>query len=89
MNTFHGMDLCQSLWALILMDSVLSCHFYELEFIISDSQNLEEQEREKRRQIIEKFQKAPFEEIAAQCESKVRSSNGLFNISALFIAFLL
>ncbi|XP_078253449.1 protein EFR3 homolog A isoform X1 [Rhinoraja longicauda] len=35
-----------------------------------DSQNLEEQEREKRRQIIEKFQKAPFEEIAAQCESK-------------------
>ncbi|XP_078072220.1 protein EFR3 homolog A isoform X1 [Mustelus asterias] len=35
-----------------------------------DSQNLEEQEREKRRQVIEKFQKAPFEEIAAQCESK-------------------
>uniref|UniRef100_UPI00398E72E0 protein EFR3 homolog A isoform X4 n=1 Tax=Pristiophorus japonicus TaxID=55135 RepID=UPI00398E72E0 len=34
-----------------------------------DSQNLE-QEREKRRQVIEKFQKAPFEEIAAQCESK-------------------
>ncbi|XP_067887849.1 protein EFR3 homolog A-like isoform X3 [Heterodontus francisci] len=35
-----------------------------------ESQNLEEQEREKRRQVIEKFQKAPFEEIAAQCESK-------------------
>ncbi|XP_069777760.1 protein EFR3 homolog A isoform X2 [Narcine bancroftii] len=35
-----------------------------------DNQNLEEQEREKRRQVIEKFQKAPFEEIAAQCESK-------------------
>uniref|UniRef100_A0A4W3JC81 Protein EFR3 homolog A n=1 Tax=Callorhinchus milii TaxID=7868 RepID=A0A4W3JC81_CALMI len=35
-----------------------------------DNQNLEEQEKEKRRQVIEKFQKAPFEEIAAQCESK-------------------
>uniref|UniRef100_A0A3B5MEV2 Uncharacterized protein n=1 Tax=Xiphophorus couchianus TaxID=32473 RepID=A0A3B5MEV2_9TELE len=31
---------------------------------------LEEQEREKRRQVMEKFQKAPFEEIAAHCESK-------------------
>ncbi|MGH0165071.1 UNVERIFIED_CONTAM: hypothetical protein FKN15_048321 [Acipenser sinensis] len=31
---------------------------------------MEEQEKEKRRQVIEKFQKAPFEEIAAQCESK-------------------
>uniref|UniRef100_A0A8C9WFQ7 Protein EFR3 homolog A n=1 Tax=Scleropages formosus TaxID=113540 RepID=A0A8C9WFQ7_SCLFO len=31
---------------------------------------LEEQEKEKRRQVIEKFQKAPFEEIAAHCESK-------------------
>ena len=32
---------------------------------------MEEQEKEKRRLVIEKFQKAPFEEIAAQCESKV------------------
>uniref|UniRef100_A0A8C7L8I5 Protein EFR3 homolog A n=1 Tax=Oncorhynchus kisutch TaxID=8019 RepID=A0A8C7L8I5_ONCKI len=31
---------------------------------------LEEQEKEKRRQVMEKFQKAPFEEIAAHCESK-------------------
>ncbi|KAJ8272932.1 hypothetical protein GJAV_G00095140 [Gymnothorax javanicus] len=31
---------------------------------------MEEQEKEKRRQVIEKFQKAPFEEIAAHCESK-------------------
>uniref|UniRef100_A0A4W3J4Z1 Protein EFR3 homolog A n=1 Tax=Callorhinchus milii TaxID=7868 RepID=A0A4W3J4Z1_CALMI len=38
--------------------------------IKADNQNLEEQEKEKRRQVIEKFQKAPFEEIAAQCESK-------------------
>ncbi|KAG7267840.1 hypothetical protein CRUP_000712 [Coryphaenoides rupestris] len=35
-----------------------------------DTTGLEEQEREKRRQVIEKFQKAPFEEIAAHCESK-------------------
>uniref|UniRef100_A0A8C4N2F8 EFR3 homolog A n=1 Tax=Equus asinus asinus TaxID=83772 RepID=A0A8C4N2F8_EQUAS len=32
---------------------------------------MEEQEKEKRRLVIEKFQKAPFEEIAAQCESKL------------------
>ncbi|KAM3928630.1 protein EFR3 homolog A isoform 3-T3 [Leptodactylus fuscus] len=35
-----------------------------------DNTGMEEQEKEKRRQVIEKFQKAPFEEIAAQCESK-------------------
>ncbi|XP_078790544.1 protein EFR3 homolog A isoform X3 [Oryzias latipes] len=35
-----------------------------------DTTGLEEQEREKRRQLMEKFQKAPFEEIAAHCESK-------------------
>lgn len=38
-----------------------------------DHTGLEEQEKEKRRLVIEKFQKAPFEEIAAQCESKVSS----------------
>nr|XP_014345745.1 PREDICTED: protein EFR3 homolog A isoform X2 [Latimeria chalumnae] len=35
-----------------------------------ENTGLEEQEREKRRQIIERFQKAPFEELAAHCESK-------------------
>ncbi|XP_059201408.1 protein EFR3 homolog A isoform X1 [Centropristis striata] len=35
-----------------------------------DTTGLEEQEREKRRQVMEKFQKGPFEEIAAHCESK-------------------
>uniref|UniRef100_A0A8C7XRE4 EFR3 homolog Bb (S. cerevisiae) n=1 Tax=Oryzias sinensis TaxID=183150 RepID=A0A8C7XRE4_9TELE len=30
---------------------------------------MEEQERERRRQVVEKFQKAPFEEIAAHCAS--------------------
>lgn len=38
----------------------------------SDTTGLEEQERERRRQVMEKFQKAPFEEIAAHCESKVQ-----------------
>uniref|UniRef100_A0A8C6U6U2 Protein EFR3 homolog A n=1 Tax=Neogobius melanostomus TaxID=47308 RepID=A0A8C6U6U2_9GOBI len=33
-----------------------------------DTTGLEEQERERRRQLMEKFQKAPFEEIAAHCE---------------------
>uniref|UniRef100_A0A3B5Q873 Protein EFR3 homolog A n=1 Tax=Xiphophorus maculatus TaxID=8083 RepID=A0A3B5Q873_XIPMA len=37
---------------------------------LADTTGLEEQEREKRRQVMEKFQKAPFEEIAAHCESK-------------------
>uniref|UniRef100_G3PTC9 Protein EFR3 homolog A n=1 Tax=Gasterosteus aculeatus aculeatus TaxID=481459 RepID=G3PTC9_GASAC len=37
---------------------------------VPDTTGLEEQEREKRRQLMEKFQKAPFEEIAAHCESK-------------------
>uniref|UniRef100_A0A4W6CGF0 Protein EFR3 homolog A n=2 Tax=Euacanthomorphacea TaxID=123369 RepID=A0A4W6CGF0_LATCA len=40
-----------------------------------DTTGLEEQEREKRRQVMEKFQKAPFEEIAAHCESKVTKQN--------------
>ncbi|XP_041927294.1 protein EFR3 homolog A isoform X2 [Alosa sapidissima] len=35
-----------------------------------DTTGLEEQEKERRRQVMEKFQKAPFEEIAAHCESK-------------------
>ncbi|XP_044540239.1 protein EFR3 homolog A [Gracilinanus agilis] len=35
-----------------------------------DTNGMEEQEKEKRRLVIEKFQKAPFEEIAAQCETK-------------------
>uniref|UniRef100_A0A3P8YQZ4 Protein EFR3 homolog A n=1 Tax=Esox lucius TaxID=8010 RepID=A0A3P8YQZ4_ESOLU len=49
---------------------------------------LEEQEKEKRRQVMEKFQKAPFEEIAAHCESKVYqnlpppSPSGVVSISA-------
>uniref|UniRef100_A0A7N9AKZ2 Protein EFR3 homolog A n=1 Tax=Mastacembelus armatus TaxID=205130 RepID=A0A7N9AKZ2_9TELE len=38
--------------------------------VFADTTGLEEQEREKRRQVMEKFQKAPFEEIAAHCESK-------------------
>ncbi|XP_019730572.1 protein EFR3 homolog A [Hippocampus comes] len=35
-----------------------------------DTSVLEDQERERRRQVMEKFQKGPFEEIAAHCESK-------------------
>uniref|UniRef100_A0A7M4EZ66 Protein EFR3 homolog A n=1 Tax=Crocodylus porosus TaxID=8502 RepID=A0A7M4EZ66_CROPO len=41
-----------------------------LKFFFKDNTGLEEQEKEKRRLVIEKFQKAPFEEIAAQCETK-------------------
>ncbi|XP_063307116.1 protein EFR3 homolog A isoform X2 [Pelobates fuscus] len=41
-----------------------------------DNTGMEEQEKEKRRLVIEKFQKAPFEEIAAQCESKANLLHG-------------
>lgn len=46
-------------------------------FFFKDNNGLEEQEKEKRRLVIEKFQKAPFEEIAAQCETKVSFWNML------------
>lgn len=38
---------------------------------VVDSVGMEEQERERRRQVVEKFQKAPFEEIAAHCGARV------------------
>ncbi|CAO2604022.1 Protein EFR3 homolog B [Lemmus lemmus] len=38
-----------------------------------DSVAVEEQERERRRQVVEKFQKAPFEEIAAHCGARGRT----------------
>ncbi|XP_066065563.1 protein EFR3 homolog B-like [Chamaea fasciata] len=37
---------------------------------IVDSVAVEEQERERRRQVVQKFQKAPFEEIAAHCGAR-------------------
>ncbi|XP_062346755.1 protein EFR3 homolog B [Cinclus cinclus] len=37
---------------------------------IVDSVAVEEQERERRRQVVEKFQTAPFEEIAAHCGAR-------------------
>lgn len=40
-------------------------------FAAVDSVAVEEQERERRRQVVEKFQKAPFEEIAAHCGARV------------------
>ncbi|EDL01381.1 mCG7958, partial [Mus musculus] len=36
-------------------------------WVLMDSVAVEEQERERQRQVVEKFQKAPFEEIAAHC----------------------
>lgn len=39
-----------------------------------DSVGMEEQERERRRQVVEKFQKAPFEEIAAHCGARVQNN---------------
>uniref|UniRef100_A0A8C3TWY3 EFR3 homolog B n=1 Tax=Catharus ustulatus TaxID=91951 RepID=A0A8C3TWY3_CATUS len=38
---------------------------------IVDSVAVEEQERERRRQVVERFQTAPFEEIAAHCGARV------------------
>lgn len=36
-----------------------------------DRGSVEEEERRKRMQVVEKFQTAPFEEIAALCGSRV------------------
>ncbi|KAM4694157.1 protein EFR3 homolog B [Discoglossus pictus] len=44
--------------------------FETLKNAIVDSVAVEEQERERRRQVVEKFQKAPFEEIAAHCGAR-------------------
>lgn len=44
--------------------------FETLKNAIVDSVGIEEQERERRRQVVEKFQKAPFEEIAAHCGAR-------------------
>ncbi|XP_068609688.1 protein EFR3 homolog B isoform X1 [Brachionichthys hirsutus] len=44
--------------------------FESLKNAIVDSVGMEEQERERRRQVVEKFQKAPFEEIAAHCGAR-------------------
>ncbi|TKS76167.1 Protein EFR3 -like protein B [Collichthys lucidus] len=44
--------------------------FETLKNAIVDSVGMEEQERERRRLVVEKFQKAPFEEIAAHCGAR-------------------
>lgn len=59
------MGIVKSLWNSVFLLTSLYKHLH------IDTSGMEEQEKEKRRLVIEKFQKAPFEEIAAQCESKV------------------
>uniref|UniRef100_A0A8B9RLF4 EFR3 homolog Bb (S. cerevisiae) n=1 Tax=Astyanax mexicanus TaxID=7994 RepID=A0A8B9RLF4_ASTMX len=44
--------------------------FEALKNAIVDTVGMEEQERARRRQVVEKFQKAPFEEIAAHCGAR-------------------
>ncbi|XP_046877465.1 protein EFR3 homolog B isoform X2 [Hypomesus transpacificus] len=44
--------------------------FETLKNAIVDSVGMEEQEKERRRLVVEKFQKAPFEEIAAHCGAR-------------------
>uniref|UniRef100_H3AV57 EFR3 homolog B n=1 Tax=Latimeria chalumnae TaxID=7897 RepID=H3AV57_LATCH len=51
---------------------------------IVDSITVEEQERERRRQVVEKFQKAPFEEIAAHCGARV----GLYTVKWGYLILL-
>uniref|UniRef100_A0AAR2LYZ9 EFR3 homolog B n=1 Tax=Pygocentrus nattereri TaxID=42514 RepID=A0AAR2LYZ9_PYGNA len=47
---------------------------------VSYSVSLEEQERERRRQVVERFQTAPFEEIAAHCGARVSAHAKLIYI---------
>uniref|UniRef100_A0A8C2XP89 EFR3 homolog B n=2 Tax=Cyclopterus lumpus TaxID=8103 RepID=A0A8C2XP89_CYCLU len=56
-------------------EEVKRCHAPEIKYthfkeVLMDSVGMEEQERERRRQVVEKFQKAPFEEIAAHCGAR-------------------
>ncbi|KAG2467778.1 EFR3B protein, partial [Polypterus senegalus] len=59
--------------------------FETLKKAIIDSVGMEEQERERRRQVVEKFQKAPFEEIAAHCGERAtllqKKLNQIFEIT--------
>uniref|UniRef100_A0A8C5NBG3 EFR3 homolog Bb n=1 Tax=Gouania willdenowi TaxID=441366 RepID=A0A8C5NBG3_GOUWI len=48
----------------------LCIYFFCVCLPLVDSVGMEEQERERRRQVVEKFQKAPFEEIAAHCGAR-------------------
>lgn len=46
---------------------------------------MEEQERERRRQVVEKFQKAPFEEIAAHCGARVKHFHFIGSVPQIFV----
>ncbi len=64
-NTSRGINCCK-------LVSVIVC------LPLVDSVGMEEQERERRRQVVEKFQKAPFEEIAAHCGARVQKKTFSF-----------
>ncbi|XP_035472888.1 protein EFR3 homolog B isoform X3 [Scophthalmus maximus] len=53
--------------------------FETLKNAIVDSVGMEEQERERRRRVVEKFQKAPFEEIAAHCGARATLQQSKLN----------
>ncbi|XP_016889255.1 protein EFR3 homolog B isoform X4 [Cynoglossus semilaevis] len=53
--------------------------FETLKNAIVDSVGMEELERERRRQVVEKFQKAPFEEIAAHCGARATQLQSKLN----------
>nr|XP_019967701.1 PREDICTED: protein EFR3 homolog B-like [Paralichthys olivaceus] len=47
--------------------------FETLKNAIEDRGGVEEEERRKRKEVVERFQTAPFEEIAAHCGAKTSS----------------
>uniref|UniRef100_A0A4W5NH33 EFR3 homolog B n=1 Tax=Hucho hucho TaxID=62062 RepID=A0A4W5NH33_9TELE len=63
------LSTCTRTCAQLLLRSVAPIRRGDVDVCVSsvDSVGMEEQERERRRQVVEKFQKAPFEEIAAHC----------------------
>uniref|UniRef100_A0A8C9T882 EFR3 homolog B n=1 Tax=Scleropages formosus TaxID=113540 RepID=A0A8C9T882_SCLFO len=65
-----------SLQVELLLAVWISCSELFCFCLLVDSVGMEEQERERRRQVVEKFQKAPFEEIAAHCGARVSASYG-------------
>uniref|UniRef100_A0AAR2L366 EFR3 homolog B n=1 Tax=Pygocentrus nattereri TaxID=42514 RepID=A0AAR2L366_PYGNA len=62
------------------VESRLSPEKEQVRESLSDDVSLEEQERERRRQVVERFQTAPFEEIAAHCGARVSAHAKLIYI---------
>uniref|UniRef100_A0A669EQ86 EFR3 homolog B n=1 Tax=Oreochromis niloticus TaxID=8128 RepID=A0A669EQ86_ORENI len=70
-------DICELCLDVFTLRHML--HYIAFCLPLVDSVGMEEQERERRRQVVEKFQKAPFEEIAAHCGARATQLQSKLN----------